>query len=180
MPDSSPVVLIGLDAAEIDMVDRLIAEGRMPALASLRARGSWGPVRTGPRGFLSLVWSTFTCSAPLGQHGWYFNKIWNPDRQRLQYVDPTWLPVRPFWTDLDPKYRVGVIDLPYLAGLSADAVPALMTLPRPLRDCAVLANHDRLIDRPDDWRGSSWGRATARDLLRGPRPEYHPACGYRD
>lgn len=117
MPDSSPVVLIGLDAAEIDVVDRLIAEGRMPALASLRARGSWGRVRTGPRGFLSLVWSTFTCSASLGRHGWYFNKIWNPDRQRLQYVDPGWLPVRPFWAELDPKYRVGVIDLPYLAAL---------------------------------------------------------------
>jgi len=117
MPDGSPVVLIGLDAAELDMVDRLIAEGRMPALASLRSRGSWGRVRTGPRGFLSLVWSTFTCSASLGQHGWYFNKIWNPDRQRLQYVDPGWLPVRPFWADLDPKYRVGVIDLPYLAAL---------------------------------------------------------------
>jgi len=76
--------------------------------------------------------------------------------------------------------QTGRIDLPYLAGLSADAVPTLMTLPQPLRDCAVLANYDRLIHRPDDWRGSSWGRATARDLLRGPRPEYHPACGYRD
>ncbi len=117
MPDGSPVVLIGLDAAEIDVVDRLIAEGRMPVLAALRARGSRGRIQTEPRGFLSLVWSTFTCSAPLGEHGWYFNKIWNPDRQRLQYVGPGWLPIRPFWADLDPKYRVGIIDLPYLAAL---------------------------------------------------------------
>ena len=61
MPDGSPVVLIGLDAAETDVVDRLIAEGRMPVLAALRARGSRGRIQTEPRGFLSLVWSTFTC-----------------------------------------------------------------------------------------------------------------------
>jgi predicted AlkP superfamily phosphohydrolase/phosphomutase len=117
MKDHSPVLLIGLDATEIDVVDRLIAAGRLPTLAGLRARGRWGRLQTQPPNFLSLVWPTFLCSAPLGDHGWYFNKIWNPDRQRLQYVDPSWLPVRPFWTSLEPRYRVAVIDLPYLAAV---------------------------------------------------------------
>jgi hypothetical protein len=88
MNNQSPVLLIGLDATEIDVVDRLIAAGRLPTLAGLRARGRWGRLQTQPPNFLSLVWPTFLCSAPLGDHGWYFNKIWNPDRQRLQYVDP--------------------------------------------------------------------------------------------
>ncbi len=113
----SPVLLIGLDSAEIDEVERLIAAGRLPTLAALRARGRWGRLQTQPPNFLSLVWPTFFCSAPLGEHGWYFGKIWNPDRQRLEYVDPSWLPVRPFWTALDPRYRLGIVDLPYLAAV---------------------------------------------------------------
>jgi predicted AlkP superfamily phosphohydrolase/phosphomutase len=92
MSDTPPVILIGLDAAEIDVVERLVADGRMPNLARLRQQGRWGRLRTEPPHFLSMVWSTFFGGSRLGEQGWYFNKIWNPDRQRLQYVDPSWLP----------------------------------------------------------------------------------------
>ena len=115
--DTPPVILIGLDAAEIDVVDRLVADGRMPNLAGLRQEGRWGRLQTEPPHFLSLVWSTFFCSSRLGEQGWYFNKIWNPDRQRLQYVDPAWLPVQPFWLSLDPSYRLAILDLPYATAL---------------------------------------------------------------
>ncbi|HEY7481359.1 MAG TPA: alkaline phosphatase family protein [Gemmatimonadales bacterium] len=113
MPEAKPVILIGVDAMEIDVVERLVAAGRMPTVAKLRRQGRWGRLRTEPPHFLSLVWSTFFCSARLGDQGWYFNKIWNPDRQRLQYVDPSWLPLRPFWLSLDQSYRVALMDLPY-------------------------------------------------------------------
>lgn len=49
------MVLIGLDAAEIDVVDRLVADGRMPNLARLRQQGRWGRLQTEPPHFLSLV-----------------------------------------------------------------------------------------------------------------------------
>ena len=117
MTGRSPVVLIGFDATEIELTDRLVAQGRMPNLASLRQRGCWGRLQTQPPHFLSLVWSTFFCSARLGDHAWYFNKLWNPDQQRLQYVSPTWLPLRPFWSSLDESYRIVVLDLPFVASL---------------------------------------------------------------
>lgn len=117
MRDTPPVVLIGLDAAEIDVLDRLGAEGRLPNLAKLREQGRRGRLQTEPPHFLSLVWSTFFCSSRLGEQGWYFNKIWNPDRQCLQYLDPAWLPVQPFWLSLDPSYRIAIMDLPYVASL---------------------------------------------------------------
>ena len=115
--DTAPVVLIGLDAAEIDVVDRLVAVGRMPNLARLREQGRWGRLQTEPPHFLSLVWSTFFCGTRLGEQGWYFNKIWNPDRQQLQYLDPSWLPVQPFWLSLDPSYSLAILDLPYATAL---------------------------------------------------------------
>ena len=117
MSETPPVILIGLDAAEIDVVDRLVADGRMPNLARFRQQGRWGRLQTEPPHFLSLVWSTFFCGSRLGEQGWYFNKIWNPDRQRLQYVDPSWLPLQPFWLSLDPSYRLAILDLPYASPL---------------------------------------------------------------
>jgi predicted AlkP superfamily phosphohydrolase/phosphomutase len=117
MSETPPVILIGLDAAEIDVVERLVAGGRMPNLARLRQQGRWGRLQTEPPHFLSLVWSTFFSGTRLGEQGWYFNKIWNPDRQRLQYLDPAWLPVQPFWFSLDQSYRLAILDLPYATGL---------------------------------------------------------------
>ena len=49
------------------------------------------------------------------------------------------------WTE------TGRIDTYYLSTLSADAVPALLDLPEPLRSCTLAAIVDRLAV-PDDWR----------------------------
>jgi predicted AlkP superfamily phosphohydrolase/phosphomutase len=113
MSDRPPVILIGFDATEIDVIDRLLAAGRLPNLARLRQQGRWGRLQTEPPHFLSLVWSTFFCSSRLGDHGWYFNKIWNPEHQQIEIANPSWLPLQPFWLSLDQSYRVALLDLPY-------------------------------------------------------------------
>ncbi|MFE3899197.1 DUF4153 domain-containing protein [Streptomyces sp. NPDC059153] len=58
------------------------------------------------------------------------------------------------------------IDIDYLRGLSADAVPALDTLPEPLRSCALMDIERSLRDSGDPWYATSWGGARARDILR--------------
>jgi hypothetical protein len=57
------------------------------------------------------------------------------------------------------------IDVRYLKGLSADAVPALNTLPEPLRSCALedFQRDFATLDAP--WYSSSWGEVRARDIL---------------
>ncbi|MFJ8862616.1 DUF4153 domain-containing protein [Streptomyces sp. NPDC102451] len=69
------------------------------------------------------------------------------------------------------RYRSDrTIDIDYLKGLSADAVPALHELPEPLRSCA-LENFQRELTALDaPWYASSWGEVRARDIL-----EKHPA-----
>jgi len=63
------------------------------------------------------------------------------------------------------RYRaMGEIDLAYVAGLSADAVPALSDLPPPLRDCA-LASHAALVSDQDDVLGWNLARERARRTL---------------
>lgn len=60
----------------------------------------------------------------------------------------------------------GVIDLEYLAGLSADAAPALDKLRPELRACTLSRISWDLNQDPDDWRGANLGRARARAIIR--------------
>ena len=57
------------------------------------------------------------------------------------------------------------IDIDYLRNLSADAVPALDTLPEPLRSCALERIQRTLATSDTPWYATSWGEARARDIL---------------
>jgi uncharacterized protein DUF4153 len=62
--------------------------------------------------------------------------------------------------------ETGRIDVVYLSGLSADAVPALARLPEPLRGDALQPIAAELGD-DEAWSSANLSRADARDLLRG-------------
>ncbi|MFE3643800.1 DUF4153 domain-containing protein [Streptomyces sp. NPDC059169] len=61
--------------------------------------------------------------------------------------------------------NTGKIDIGYLKGLSADAVPALDTLPEPLRSCALEDVQRDLRDAKPPWYATSWGQERARRIL---------------
>lgn len=112
-----PVILIGIDAADVAVVEALLAAGQLPNIAALRARGAWARVRNEPPGFLSLVWPSFFNGTRVDQHGWYYGKMWRAANQRLEYADDTWLPQRPFWDELNEAgVRMALIDVPYSMG----------------------------------------------------------------
>ncbi|MEJ7798152.1 MAG: DUF4173 domain-containing protein [Solirubrobacteraceae bacterium] len=80
-----------------------------------------------------------------------------------------------FWV-ADPDRRIathnveryestGRIDVDYLGGLSADAVPALMRLPAPLRKRALRRQRDRLARRHDGFAGHNVARMRAREAI---------------
>jgi hypothetical protein len=58
----------------------------------------------------------------------------------------------------------GRLDVDYLAGLSADAVPSLAALPEGIRQC-VLTPHADLLYEPDAWPEWNLGRERARVTL---------------
>jgi predicted AlkP superfamily phosphohydrolase/phosphomutase len=62
-----------------------------------------------------MVWPTFFTGEGVGSHAWYFNKLWDGERQTLRYVDNAWLPVRAFWEDLPEGARAAVLDVPFSA-----------------------------------------------------------------
>lgn len=69
----------------------------------------------------------------------------------------------------------GTVDVGYLSGLSADAVPALDRLPAPLRDCALARIADDLTADGGGWRAWNLSRSDARAVLhRTPAPFCRP------
>ena len=113
MSNPRPVIALGVDAMEGARVEEMLDEGRLPNLTALRERGVHGPIHTHPEGFLSMVWPTLFTGQSLGTHGYYFNKLWSPEEQRLRYVHPSWLPVRPFWDDVGEDFRLAILDVPF-------------------------------------------------------------------
>jgi len=72
--------------------------------------------------------------------------------------------------------QTGRIDVDYLSTLSADAVPALQSLPEPYRSCVLDAINDELAGgRPDTWFQWNLGRSKARTQLHQ-RPSAPLSC----
>lgn len=68
-PARRPVIVIGWDGADWQLLDALMAQGRMPELAALLAEGSSGTLRTMHPPLSPIVWTTMmTGRAPL-DHG---------------------------------------------------------------------------------------------------------------
>jgi predicted AlkP superfamily phosphohydrolase/phosphomutase/tetratricopeptide (TPR) repeat protein len=63
------VAIIGLDGADWEVIDPLIAHGRMPNLARLRARAAWGPMKSMDPMLSPILWTTVATGKPPDQHG---------------------------------------------------------------------------------------------------------------
>ncbi|WP_083974315.1 DUF4153 domain-containing protein [Kitasatospora mediocidica] len=62
--------------------------------------------------------------------------------------------------------KTGHLDVAYLQGLSADAVPALQRLPDSYRDCTLLVIDRDLGNRTSPWYATSLAASRARQILR--------------
>ena len=114
MREAAPLVMIGLDAVDGSELQKLMGAGELPNLHKLMGRGQFRELYNEAPGLLSSVWRSFVNGLPVGEHGWYFRKMWRPDRGRVEAADPTWLRLEPFWQHLcGGPYRVAIIDVPH-------------------------------------------------------------------
>ncbi|HYV84523.1 MAG TPA: alkaline phosphatase family protein [Patescibacteria group bacterium] len=63
------VAIIGLDGADWEVIEPLIARGRLPTLARLRARAAWGPMKSMDPMLSPILWTTVATGKPPDQHG---------------------------------------------------------------------------------------------------------------
>lgn len=118
--------------------------------AGIRLRAGWLPrmvVATGVAAVLALA-------------------VLNPDRFIAEQNIARWQAAAP---------GAGTqLDLVYLRGLSADALPVLICLPAEDREFTVWKIESEVMDESGDWRSANLSRALARRLLSGAAP---PSCG---
>ena len=65
------------DAASIELIDRLIAEGRLPALAELRRRGRWERLAAETDLFEASIYPTIFSGIEVADHGLYYPFGWS-------------------------------------------------------------------------------------------------------
>lgn len=107
----TPVVVLGLDAADPVLVERWMDDGRLPALARLRARGSYRRLANFEYCRAESACTSFLTGCPAWKTG-----RWTPfkfhqdytvdDRQAYEFDD-----YAPFYA-LGPSWRVAMFDLP--------------------------------------------------------------------
>ena len=97
---AGPLVLLGFDAADPDLVERWAREGKLPAMARLMERGTWA--RTGGPELLFEhgIWSTLFSGVSVARHGFHF--FWQPvpGSYGLELKRARELGVAPFWANL--------------------------------------------------------------------------------
>jgi hypothetical protein len=68
-PARGPLILLAVDGMEWSVATPLLNAGRLPNLASLMARGSFGYLETMSPTYSPVVWTTIATGKPPGEHG---------------------------------------------------------------------------------------------------------------
>lgn len=114
-----PTIAIALDAAEADLVRRLMASGELPVLAGLAARGNWSRVSSSANIGSGSVWPTFATGLPVLEHGVHYTWRWEPSEMRI--VREAGEGIEPWWgASARRGRRVLTVDVPYLPFADVD------------------------------------------------------------
>jgi predicted AlkP superfamily phosphohydrolase/phosphomutase len=113
MRRDTPVILLGLDAADIVLIERWAAQGFLPTFASLFSTAAHGRLDTSATVLQASVWPSFATACNPGKHGSYFQLQMRNATNTLTRVRSHDLRRPPFWTWLEgPRETAVVIDVP--------------------------------------------------------------------
>jgi predicted AlkP superfamily phosphohydrolase/phosphomutase len=111
--------MIGLDAADKDLLLEGCQDGRLPTLQRLRDRGSWGIVESPPGFGSGAVWPSLYTGVSPARHGRYFYRQVRTGAYEATRFEDEHFHAQPIWEALgEAGRRVAVFDVPK-AGLSS-------------------------------------------------------------
>lgn len=113
METKCKLLVIGLDAATFDLILPWAAEGRLPRLAELLARGAHGALTSVPNLNSLAAWTTFMTGKNPGRHGvfWFYEHA--PDSYALRFLNGSDIADARFWEIAsDAGRQVGIINVP--------------------------------------------------------------------
>ncbi len=98
---TSRIMVIGLDSADADLIDRWCREGDLPTLQSLRQQGTWGRLRTTAEVMHVSAWPSIYTGTTPGKHGMYHAYQITPGEQDVHRTRADECGQPPFWKFLD-------------------------------------------------------------------------------
>lgn len=106
------IFVIGLDGATFDVITPLIQEGKLPNIAGLMERGSWGTLRSTVPAFSPVAWTSMITGVNPGKHGIVDAFIHHND-YRMSFVNSTYRRYKPIWSILNSLGKsTGVVNVP--------------------------------------------------------------------
>ncbi len=107
------LAIIGWDGATFDIINPLVAQGRMPNLARLQQEGSWGPCRSTIPPLTPCAWTSISTGVNPGQHGIFDAYHYNPAKRENFFVNSTLRRRPPLWSILSKLgFKTGVFNVP--------------------------------------------------------------------
>jgi predicted AlkP superfamily phosphohydrolase/phosphomutase len=103
------VLLIGLDMADAELIDRWCEQGYLPSLMSLRDQGVWGRLGTTAEVMHVSSWPTIHTGTLPGKHGIYHAYQINAGEQDIHRSRAKECSQPPFWKFLDAAGRPCVV-----------------------------------------------------------------------
>jgi predicted AlkP superfamily phosphohydrolase/phosphomutase len=95
------VLLIGLDSADAELIERWSDAGHLPALAGLREEGSWSRIGTTASALHVSAWPTLHTGTRPGVHGLYHAYQIRAGEQDVHRTAASEIALAPFWKHLD-------------------------------------------------------------------------------
>ncbi|MDP8254438.1 MAG: alkaline phosphatase family protein [Candidatus Alcyoniella australis] len=105
-----PLVVLGIDGADWQVLGPLLARGELPNLARILACGAYGFLETDV-GYSPISWSTIACGASRDRHGVGYQTALDPQLSSRLKVPPLWE------IALDRGRSVGVVQAYFGMGL---------------------------------------------------------------
>jgi predicted AlkP superfamily phosphohydrolase/phosphomutase len=99
------VLLIGLDSADAELIERWSDDGHLPTFARLRREGVWRRLGTTAEVMHVSAWPSIYTGTTPGRHGLYHAYQVRAGDQRVQRTLPEWCARPPFWKLLDDAGR---------------------------------------------------------------------------
>lgn len=113
MTGPSKVLIIGLDAATPHLVEKWVAEERLPNIGRFLADGAWGTLNSVPNRHSGPAWSTMVTGLNPGKHGIYWFTEDKPETYEYRFINGSFRHGKAFWRILSEEgQRVGVLNVP--------------------------------------------------------------------
>lgn len=109
----SRVLAIGLDAAELTLIEDWMEQGKLPGLASLRAEGAWGELEGPPFNRAETPWSIFLSGSSPSRTGYWGDISLQQGTYKISIVGADDFEQHPpFYSYLPSSANITVFDVP--------------------------------------------------------------------